>query len=130
MSAVKKMDALDWANELEKAEIPTDLFLRVVADTLCTKQALLESENRTRTELKTLELKIAELQMDLSLKIKDLSLEIVEVKKDLSLEIEKIRKKFFKIKAELNIQIAKWVLGVSLLQTTVILSFIRFFPLS
>lgn len=128
MSITKKADTLAWPNESKKelslqTEIPIDLYLQVVKDNLCTKQALLESENRTREEIKAVELKvelkIAELQMNLMLKI-------TEVKNDLGLEMEKIKKRFVQMKAELNSQIAKWVLGVSLLQTTVILSFIRF----
>jgi hypothetical protein len=44
--------------------------------------------------------------------------DLAEVRRDIILEIEKI-------KASLNAQIAKWVLGVSAVQATVLVSLIR-----
>ncbi len=45
--------------------------------------------------------------------------DLAEVRRDIILEIEKI-------KASLNAQIAKWVLGVSAVQATVLVSLIRY----
>lgn len=166
MAAAKKIDTLAWTKELREAGVPNQqaevqvgLFLRIAEGTMCTKQILLESETRTGLGLKALELKIAEVQKELSVKTTELKFEIAEVqkelsvkttelkleiaevraelkleiaavKKDLSIEIEKIRKEIIQVKADLSTQIARWVLGVSLFQTTVILTFIRFFSLS
>lgn len=44
--------------------------------------------------------------------------DLAEVKKDIVLEIEKI-------KGSINVQIAKWVLGVSAIQATVLVALIR-----
>lgn len=44
--------------------------------------------------------------------------DLAEVKKDILIEIERV-------KGSINAQIAKWVLGVSALQVTVLITFIR-----
>jgi capsule polysaccharide export protein KpsE/RkpR len=106
-SAVMKFDTLSWAKKLEQAGVPTaqaevqvQLIFRVIDDNICKKSDLCESEAKFAIKLKELELKI-EL-----------------VKKDLIVAIEKV-------KASINTQIAKWVLGVSAIQTTVLMVLIR-----
>lgn len=141
MLDVQKIDTLAWARELkeagmpsQQAEVEANLFLRIIKGTMCTKQTLLEPEARTGINLKTLELKlelkIVEVQKEISVKTSELKLEIAEVKKGLNIEIEKIRKAIVQVKSDLSTQIAKWVLGVSLFQTSVLLTCIRFFSLS
>ena len=104
-SAVMKFDTLSWAKKLEQAGVPTaqaevqvQLIFRVIDDNICTKSDLRESEAKFEIKLKELELKIE------------------VVKKDLIVAIEK---------ASINAQIAKWVLGVSAIQTTVLIVLIR-----
>jgi copper chaperone CopZ len=151
MATVMKFDTLSWAKKLKKAGVPSQqaelqvaLVLQAIDDNTCTKQDILTSEGRIEVKLKEIELNIKEVETNLELKIKDvesnlelkiknaesrlelkikdveskLELKIAEVKKDLMLAIEKV-------KATINTQIAKWVLGVSVVQTTVLAILIR-----
>jgi L-rhamnose isomerase len=52
-------------------------------------------------------------------------LKIEAVKKDLIVAIEKVNVSIEKVKASINTQIAKWVLGVSAIQTMVLIALIR-----
>ncbi|MEN9471836.1 MAG: hypothetical protein CFE62_001380 [Candidatus Aquirickettsiella gammari] len=113
-SAVMKFDTLSWAKKLEQAGVPTaqaevqvQLIFRVIDDNICTKSDLRESEAKFEIKLKELELKIE------------------VVKKDLIVAIEKVNISIEKVKASINAQIAKWVLGVSAIQTTVLIVLIR-----
>ncbi|MFM2322495.1 MAG: hypothetical protein RLZZ225_648 [Pseudomonadota bacterium] len=106
-SAVMKFDTLSWAKKLEQAGVPSkqaevqvQLIFRVIDDNIGTKSDLRESEAKFEIKLKELELKIE------------------AVKKDLIVAIEKV-------KASINTQIAKWVLGVSAIQTMVLIALIR-----
>ncbi len=81
-----------------------------------------------------LELKIEETKRDLGIKIEeirgDLELKIEETRRDLELKIEELRKDLTvaleKVNVNISKQIAKWVLGVSAIQATVLLTLIRF----
>jgi ribosome-associated translation inhibitor RaiA len=102
-----KFDTLSWAKKLEQAGVPSkqaevqvQLIFRVIDDNIGTKSDLRESEAKFEIKLKELELKIE------------------AVKKDLIVAIEKV-------KASINTQIAKWVLGVSAIQTMVLIALIR-----
>lgn len=122
MAALMKFDTLSWAKKLEKAGVPAQqaalqvaLVFQAVDDNTCTKQDLRESEGRIEVNTKDVESKLA-------LKIKDvesrLVLEIEALRRELVLAIEEV-------KGSINTQIAKWVLGVSVVQTTVLAVLIR-----
>jgi hypothetical protein len=126
MAALMKFDTLSWAKKLERAGVPpqqaavqVDLIFRAIDDNICTKQDLRELEGNINIKLKELELKIEGIRRE-SLGIKnDLELTIEQVRKDLTVAIEKVN-------ANLSKQITQWVLGVSAIQTTVLLTLIRF----
>lgn len=150
-----KFDTLSWAKKLEQAGIPpqqaeiqVELVFRAIDDNICTKQDLRELEGNINTKLKELELKIEGtrrerlgIKSDLELKIeetrRDLGLKIEETRRDLELKIEGTRKETIGVKTDLTVaiekvnvniskQIAKWVLGVSAIQASVLLTLIRF----
>jgi phenylalanyl-tRNA synthetase alpha subunit len=155
MAALMKFDTLSWAKKLEQAGVPpqqaevqVELIFRAIDDNICTKQDLRELEGNINVKLKELELKIEGIRReslgiksDLELKIeetrKDLGLKIEEVRKEVRREIEEVRREIVGVKTDLAVateklnaniskQIAKWVLGVSAIQVTVLLTLIRF----
>lgn len=115
MVALMKFDTLSWAKKLEQAGVPpqqaeiqADLIFRVIDDNICTKQDLRELEGNINIKLKELELKIEGVRR-----------ENLGIKSDLELAIEKLN-------ANISKQLAKWTLGVSAIQTTVLITLIRF----
>jgi ribosome-associated translation inhibitor RaiA len=136
----------------QQAEVQVELIFRAIDDNICTKQDLRELEGNISIKLKELELKIEGIRReslgiksDLELKIegsrKDLGLKIEEIRSglelkiegtrgDLELKIEEVRKDLTvaieKVNASISKQIAKWVLGVSAIQVTVLITLIRF----
>ena len=107
MATLMKFDTLSWAKKLEKAGVPSqqaelqvELVFQAVDDNTCTKQDLFETESRVEVKLKEIELKIKDVEAKLELKIEQ-------------------------IRGSINTQIAKWVLGVSVVQTTVLAVLIR-----
>lgn len=144
MAALMKFDTLSWAKKLEQAGVPpqqaevqVELVFRAIDDNICSKQDLRELEGNINIKLKELELKIEGLRRE-SLGIKsDLEVKIEGTKSDLELKIEGTRKETIGVKTDLTVaiekvnaniskQIAQWVLGVSAIQTTVLLILIRF----
>lgn len=133
MAALMKFDTLSWAKKLEQAGVPpqqaevqVELIFRAIDDNICTKQDLRELEGNISIKLKELELKIEGIRReslgiksDLELKIEGTRKETVGVKTDLTVAMEKLN-------ASISKQIAQWVLGVSVIQTTVLLTLIRF----
>jgi|GEM_PF-1432555 hypothetical protein len=133
MAALMKFDTLSWAKKLEQvgvppqqAEVQVELIFRAIDDNICTKQDLCELEGNISIKLKELELKIEGIRReslgiksDLELKIEETRKETVGVKTDLTVAMEKLN-------ASISKQIAQWVLGVSVIQTTVLLTLIRF----
>lgn len=115
MVALMKFDTLSWSKKLERAGVPlqqaevqAELVFRAIDDNICTKQDLRELEGNISIELKELELKIEGIRR-----------ESLGIKSDLELTIEKLN-------ANISKQIAKWVLGVSAIQATVLLTLIRY----
>ena len=98
--------------ELKIEETRKDLGLKIEE----TKSGLELKIEGTRRDL---ELKIEETKSDLELKIEETRKETVGVKTDLTVTIEKLN-------ASISKQIAQWVLGVSVIQTSVLLTLIRF----
>lgn len=137
MAALMKFDTLSWAKKLEQAGVPpqqaeiqVELIFRVIDDNICTKQDLRELEGNINIKLKELEFKIEAIRRE-NLGIKsDLELKIKETRRDLELKIEELRKDLTvaleKVNVNISKQIAKWVLGVSAIQATVLLTLIRF----
>lgn len=95
-SIVMKFDTLAWAKKLEKAGIP---FVQAEAQV-----EMLSEVIGNNAEV---------IENNVCMK-KDLA----EIKKDILIEIEGI-------KGSINAQIAKWVLGVSAIQATVLVTLIR-----
>ena len=142
-----KFDTLSWAKKLEKAGVPAQqaevqvkLIFRAIDDNISTKQDFRDFEGNIKLEIKNVELKIEEVKKEtmaikhaLELKIEsvrsDLELKIENVKNDLELKIEGVKKDLIvaieKVKGSINTQIAKWALGVSAVQTTILIYFIR-----
>lgn len=151
MAALMKFDTLSWAKKLEQAGVPpqqaqiqVELVFRAIDDNICTKQDLHELEGNINIKLKELEGNIKEVDGNINVKLKELELKIegirresLEIKSDLELKIEGTRKETVGVKTDLTMaiervnanlskQLAKWTLGVSAIQTTVLLTLIRF----
>ncbi|MES2141769.1 MAG: hypothetical protein V4471_02635 [Pseudomonadota bacterium] len=108
--------------ELSIKEVEANLELKIKQVELSLK----EVESKLELSLKEVESKL-----ELSLKeVKSkLELTIEEVESRLELKIEALRREVMltieKVKGAINTQIAKWVLGVSAIQTTVLVYFMR-----
>ena len=125
MAALMKFDTLSWAKKLEEAGVPpkqaevqVELIFRAIDDNICTKQDLKELESNSKQNLR-------ELEGNVKISLKELELKIEEVRKDLSVSIERMHGSIEKVKGSVNKQIARWALGVSALQATVIIGFLR-----
>ena len=145
-----KFDTLSWVKKLEKAGVPphqaevqVKLMFQAIDDNISTKQDFRDFEQTIKLEFKNVELKIEEVKKEtieiksgLELKIEGVRKEIVELKKDLELKLEGVRndlelkiegvkKEIVAVKGTINRQIAKWALGVSAIQTTILIVFMR-----
>ncbi len=95
-SAVMKFDTLSWAKKLEQVGVPSEQA-EVQVQLIF---RVIDDNICTKPDLRESEAK-------LEIKLKALELKIEEVK------------------VSINAQIAKWVLGVSAIQTTVLIALIR-----
>jgi len=124
---LKELELKIEAIRRENLGIKSDLELKIEEN----KRDLGIKIEETRGDL---ELKIEETKRDLGIKIEeirgDLELKIEETRRDLELKIEELRKDLTvaleKVNVNISKQIAKWVLGVSAIQATVLLTLIRF----
>ncbi len=138
LAYVKEMTNVGFTNEQAEVQVKAllDALKQVEAhrlDGMASKRDIKEIELKIAEVKRDLEVKIAEVKKDLEIKIvefkNDLEIQIVEVKKDLAVKIAEVRKdidvKIAEVKkdiAETKSSIIKWVIGLLVIQSGILIS--------
>lgn len=146
----KKFEEAGCSQEL--AETQTLLMTEIINNYVCTKYDLFHTElelknafknsqhhfeiklKETEAKIKAaesrLELRIKDAESRLELRIKEIEIRLAKVESEiiaLKKDIAEIHKEISGIKASIHTYIARWVLGTSALQTTILLTFVKSF---